>query len=372
MLLGALSAFVAVFPQLLINKQAGEFYSSKIFPWLAFVPQMVSNYFYFSLTEMFVVVGSVFVIVYLIYFIVRFVLEVKHKGWKSALFGLTKFVRIVVTIVLVVLLVFQLLHGMNYRRTSPIEKLQIGVDEHTYEEYCEALDWAYNGMVAARQRLGQDYNGVAHFGCSFDEAVDEANMLLDAFSKEYNLNMSENYVRAKPVMLSHLWRYTWIVGAYDMFLGEANINTDYMDVAEVPVTMCHELSHVKGYARETDCNVIAVLACIHSNRSEFRYAGYCAIYFDIRSKVIDIAKNCDYDLPDSVRYPVEVYHDLVATSQYDDIFRGDLISDTVAEVSDNVNNSFLEANGQEGGVETYIVPMDIYVDFYFDYIKGAT
>lgn len=363
-----IAAYMVVsLPTFLVNRTVGEYYSANIFPFISYWLNTVSNFFYFSLTEMVVVVGSVFLVVFLIHYIRIFVRNIKHNGINSAMVSFLKFFKNVASIVLVGAIVFELMHGLNYRRTSPITKLQLGRNEHTYEEYCEALEWAYNGMVYSRNQLGSDYNGVAHFTTNFETSVTEANGLLDAFSNEYGLNMSHNFIRAKSVMLSRAWRYTDIVGAYDMFLGEANISTDYMDIIDTPITICHEIAHAKGYASETDCNVIASLACIHSGRDDFRYAGFCYIYFDIRSKVIDIANNLDYELPDTVHYPREVYLDIMASRQYDDIFSNPF-GEVISEVSDNVNNSFLEANGQEGGVETYKVPMDIYVDFYFKYV----
>ena len=35
----------------------------------------------------------------------------------------------------------------------------------------------------------------------------------------------------------------------------------------------------------------------------------------------------------------------------------------------DMNNAFLEANGQEGGTETYTVPDNVYVDFYTAYVE---
>lgn len=41
----------------------------------------------------------------------------------------------------------------------------------------------------------------------------------------------------------------------------------------IPVTMCHELSHLSGYMREDEANFIAFLACLQSDDPEFRYSG---------------------------------------------------------------------------------------------------
>ena len=132
-----------------------------------------------------------------------------------------------------------------------------------------ALKWAYNGMVEARSHLGEDYNGIAHMSESFENSAAYANSLVNAFGEKYDIPVSKNYVRAKPVSMSHYWSYTHIVGMYDPFLGEANLNTDYMSIIEFPVTLCHELCHSKGYASETDCNLLSALACCSSTRADF-------------------------------------------------------------------------------------------------------
>ena len=49
-----------------------------------------------------------------------------------------------------------------------------------------------------------------------------------------------------------------------------------------------------------------------------------------------------------------------------EIFRVD-----ITETSDNVNDAFLKSNGEEEGVEAYIVPDSIYVRFYLTHIAGG-
>ena len=42
----------------------------------------------------------------------------------------------------------------------------------------------------------------------------------------------------------------------------------------IPHTICHELSHLKGFMREDEANFIGYLACIRSDDPMFRYSGY--------------------------------------------------------------------------------------------------
>jgi hypothetical protein len=59
-----------------------------------------------------------------------------------------------------------------------------------------------------------------------------------------------------------------------------------------------------------------------------------------------------------------VYRDMDAERDHwayiDSMFKAKEIS----EVSSKANNTFLEANGQAGGVKSYKVPVNIYVDYY--------
>ncbi len=42
----------------------------------------------------------------------------------------------------------------------------------------------------------------------------------------------------------------------------------------LPHTICHEMAHQRGFAREDEANYIAYLACIHSDNPLFVYSGY--------------------------------------------------------------------------------------------------
>jgi hypothetical protein len=74
-------------------------------------------------------------------------------------------------------------------------------------------------------------------------------------------------LNAKPVALSHLWSYTGITECIPFF-GEANVNVD-VPASQLPITICHEISHTRGIAREQDANLAGFLACLNSSRIDF-------------------------------------------------------------------------------------------------------
>ena len=360
-----------------LPRSFADYYCTKIFPYVSLPFQCFSMFFQYSLTEGIVV--CIFPLL-AIGFICWLVILIKKLLSKGALRFFYKSLRNFLICVLILAVIFQAMHGINYRRTSAIAELKLDTEEDlTFEDYCACLRWAYAGMIEARSHLGEDYNGVAHMDNSFENNAVYACSLLDKFSEKYDIPLTRNYVRAKPVSLSHYWSYTYIVGMYDPFLGEANINTDYININEFPITICHELCHSKGYASETDCNILASLACCSSTRADFRYAGYCWIFWNIYYVTAEIAEETGQIMPEYV-YTTEmeaVYRDERASRLYWNQIDEEVdalkekFNIDITETSSNVNDAFLKSNGEESGVATYEVPDSVYVRFYLTHIAGA-
>ena len=352
----------------LLSTSAVDHYCAKIFPKIALLANVFNSCFHMSLTENIVVMIAVFIIPAILIFTVMMIRRLLGKG--SALRLLLKVTSTIVILSAFLTLVFQLMHGLNYRRTPVSKKLNITTGDYTIEDYREALQWAYVNMLQARSQLGEDLNGVAHMGMSFEVATGYANNLVDAFGKEYDLGLSTNFVRGKPVSLSKYWSLTHIVGMYDPFLGEANINTGYMDITSFGMTVCHELCHAKGYASETDCNIMGALACIRSNKPEFRYAGFYYIFWNLYEVVYKDSVHNGNKMPEflNARQLAPVYRDMKASKDYwkkiDDLF----FAKEIAQVSEKANDTFLKVNGNQG-VRSYKVPGNVYLNFYLKYVK---
>ena len=360
-----------------IPRNIADYYCNNIFPYISKPFQCFNMFFQFSLTEGIVV--CIFPLL-AIGFICWLVFLIKKMLTKGAFQFFFKSARNLLICAIVMAILFQAMHGINYRRTKASAELKLNTTEElTFEDYCAALRWAYLGMIEARSQLGEDYNGVAHMQYGFENSAIYANSLLDSFADKYDIALTKNYVRAKPVSLSHYWSYTYIVGMYDPFLCEANINTDYIDITDFPITVCHELCHAKGYASETDCNLLASLACCQATRADFRYAGYNWIFWNLYRVTESIAEATGNVMPEYA-YTSEmepVLRDEMASRYYwskideeveaiKDIFNVD-----ITETSDNVNDAFLKSNGEEEGVEAYVVPDSIYVRFYLTHIAGG-
>lgn len=365
---------VAAVSNAFLPRSAADYYCTNIFPYVSVPMQSLNMFFQVSLTENFIICLVPLLVIGLICWTVILIKKILGTGALSYLY---RSFRNLFILILIGAVSYQAMHGFNYKRTHVYTALQLGSEELDFEDYCNALRWAYNGMIEARKKLGEDYNGVAHLNESFENNAVYANSLLNSFSDEYGVPLSHNYVRAKPVSMSHYWSYTHIVGMYDPFLAEVNVNTDYMNIEEYPVTLCHELCHAKGYASETDCNTLATLACCRSARADFRYAGYSEIFWNLYVVAEQIAQATGEVVPQfaSSSEMEPVFRDMRATSLYwkqiDDEVAAlkERLGIDITETSDMVNDTFLKSNG-ESGLDSYRVPDSVYVRFYLKYEGG--
>lgn len=367
------AVLIYILPSKLLSRDAIDYYSEHIFPKVALPFNAFSNFFMQSLTETFAVIGSIMLLILIIIFIVQAIIYLVKGGARGFFRYFLTRIRIVMTIALIASIIFQLMIGLNYNRTPVAARLKLDGKGYTCDQYLVVLDWAYNEMIAARRELGTDYNGVAHMSTGFEQTVYDANAIIMGMDDYYELGLSPTYVRAKPVALSYFWSYTYISGFYDAMLGEANLNVDYMDVLYFPVTVCHEIIHAKGYSREYDANTAAVLTCVESSRADFRYAGFYYIFMNLYGVTRDYAIHEGIEFPDYTSRPEFqfVMKDISASNMYDESLKNNPFTKFIEDLSEDVNDTYLKSNGQKGGTDTYEVPSNIYVDFYYKYILEA-
>ncbi|MCR5804859.1 MAG: DUF3810 domain-containing protein [Clostridia bacterium] len=343
----------------LYTRSVANYYSVHIFPKIAYLGNCFSNIFMFSITELLAVVGTIAGVVIVVCFFVCLVRSIIKKRFLKFLY---RTLCVVLAAVLLIYGSFQLMHGLNYKRDTSARRLGLETKEREIGDLYAVEMWAYQGAIAARSQLGEDYNGVSHMMTSFPESVFHANMLINAVDDKFDFGLSDTFIRSKPVMLSSYWSYTNIVGLYDPVLGESNINVDYTCTYDLPITICHEMIHAKGYAKEGDANFISVICCIMSDRADFRYAGYFWIFTSI-ANILDNYDQFAYD--PNFRMLIK---DINASDKYWESKEMTKLARKVGEVSEATNNTYLEANGQEGGTETYTVDSNIYVEFFYKYI----
>lgn len=132
---------------------------------------------------------------------------------------------------------------------------------------------------------------------------------------------------------------------YFPFFVEANVNVDVPD-SSLPDTILHEIAHTRGFAREDEAGFLAFLTGSLSSEVDFQYAVTLQGFLSLAERLYT------YDRPaweeSWAGISAAVRRDLAAESAYWQAFEG-----PVRQVSEQVNDTYLQANLQQDGVHSY-------------------
>jgi hypothetical protein len=162
--------------------------------------------------------------------------------------------------------------------------------------------------------------------------------------------------RVKPVLVSEIMSYMHITGVYSFFTGEANLNVNFPDYT-LPYTAAHEMSHQRGIAREDEANFMAFLVTVASDDPYIRYSGYLNAYEYVANALWRADRELYYKAV--ARLNTEVKDEMAAYSAFYDQYR----DSTVSQVSNTINDSYLQSQGTPGTV-SYGMVVDLTVAYY--------
>lgn len=157
-----------------------------------------------------------------------------------------------------------------------------------------------------------------------------------------------------------------MLGYYFPYSMEANVNR-LMYSTNFPHSICHELSHLKGYLLEDEANFIGYLACMESGDDLFEYSAILSVLGYIDNDFFD---SLGRDFDKYFQHPV--ISDMVLA---DDIFLTDevrrmvddsgiLDSETVKEASNTFTDTVLTTNGVSDGIKSYSRVVQLLLDYY--------
>lgn len=260
--------------------------------------------------------------------------------------------------------------GVNYQRESFSEKTGLAAKQYTAEDLKQVCLWLTEEVNALAGQVERGGSGEMVLAASAEEKQDAAaaeyeEMPLQVLGDtavqamtdlaEKYPDMKGYYPHPKPVCVSEILSYQNLSGVYSPFTIEANYNADMVDY-NIPFTMCHELSHLRGFMQEEEANFIAFLACIGSDNRDFEYSGYLTgwVY------CMNALRRADAEEWQQVREWLDeaAEADLRENSRFWEYYDG-----AVAEVSDKVNDTYLKANGQSEGVQSYGRMVDLIIAY---------
>jgi len=316
-------------------------YSRKIYPILSQSIGYLSSLVPFSLAEC-VIVGLILLGIYLTAALIRRL--IRNDGNYPRSWYIVRFLSTVLSIASVIYALFVLNCGLNYSRYPFTYYSGLTVRDSTPQELAELCTELIGEANALREQVQEDSAGVTTLSKPIYETAADARTAFDALSGGYVV-LGGHYAQPKPVVMSRFMSQIQITGVFFPLTFEANINREAPEYT-IPATMCHELAHLRGFMREDEANFIGYLACRCSDNSDFQYSGVMlALVYSMNSLY---GSDPEAYFPLVQMYSQGVAADFQYNNRYWQQFEG-----PVAEVSNIINDSYLKANFQNDGVQSY-------------------
>lgn len=323
---------------------AAQWYSSTIYPFWVNTLGQLCGLVPFSVVEMLL---YIVVILAGIWFL-RFLRRVFKKQQDAAAF-LRKGLVNALLFVTILFTMYVVTCGINYYKDSFADTYGMEKQAYTDEELeaaCRILAERINEFAGSVPR---DDDGIMRVS---KDAEKTAVAVMRELGNTYD-KLSGFYPIPKGLTVSWILSVQSLTGVYSPFTVEANFNQAMTDYNQ-PFTMCHELSHLKGFMQEEEANFIAFLACEQAEDVEFRYSSavmgwiYCGneLYRRNPEKYREVAQFI----------PREAWIDIDDNSKFWETYEG-----VISEASEKVNDTYLKANRQENGVESYDMVADLIV-----------
>ena len=251
---------------------------------------------------------------------------------------------------------FHVFWGMNYYRLPLNESLNIE-KEYTTEQ-----------LVAITKRLINTTNSI-HQEITNNDSL----KVIMPFTKGEMLKMAPDGYAILEQDFPHLkyeprsikksifslpLTYMGFSGYLNPLTNEAHVDA-LIPAYKFPTTLCHEIAHQLGYAAENEANFIGCLAAIHNPNIYFEYSGYA---FALRHCVNEVYNR----EPELFKQLVETINKGVRDNYKEVRDFWDSYKNPTEPLFKTTYNAYLEANAQEGGMESYSYVVALIVNYFED------
>ncbi len=290
--------------------------------------------FPFSVAEL-VVLLSPILLALLIFFAIKFA----KKGKRMSI----KFLSVLLAVLCLVFVTFVWTYSSGYHNSTIDEKMGLDRSSITKEDIYSSYVIIVNELNTLANYVEYDETGASVMPYSYSEMSDKICQAYERFIEKYEV-IQTFPSRIKPLMISEPMTYTHLSGIYSFMSGECNVNVNYPDFV-IASTSAHEMAHQRGVAREDECNFIAFAVLLCSDDPFLRYSAFLDVYSNIASELM----NESAELFSSVKLDERVRGD---RRSYSAFFKK-YADSKVSEVVGSMNDSYLQANGQENGTKSY-------------------
>ena len=136
------------------------------------------------------------------------------------------------------------------------------------------------------------------------------------------------------------------------------MNIDIPD-SSIPATAAHELAHTRGFAREDECNFVAIIAGLRCDNPVFTYSSALFGFIHLGNALYAADREAWRAVRDSL--PEAVLADLTDNNAYWAQYKG-----AAAAAGQKVYDTVLRAYGEADGIRSYGTVVDLLTVYYRD------
>lgn len=339
-------------------KGFADIYRKYVFVHISSIFSRITNIFRYSVGEVMITMGIFIVLIGLIIFIAGFM---KYKWLKS----LRRIYFRIVVYILIFIYATETLNCFILYHTTTIENtlykdINLTSDISDGERLINVYNEVVDNINKLSAKMKRDTDGDLIEDYSYNECKAALRNISDRFTC-----LSGYYPSPKEIYYSDIMTQQYLAGIYFPFSMEANYNK-LMYISNMPSTICHELSHLKGYIRENEANYLSFVACIESDNEFIQYSGYLSVFYylldDIETYAIEEEKANMHKI-DKRAYDDTIF---VKEEVFNEIEEKSLVStDTLSDATDKFIDSNLKINGVSSGMDNYNEVVRLLIFYYF-------
>ena len=341
----------SIIPQFLLVKIIGSnhefietYYTNGLYQFTSKILRYVFGWLPFSFGDVFYALAIIYMIRWVIKNRKRFTKETKH--WFIEVFSFIS----------IIYFAFHVFWGMNYYRIPLNESL--GLDkEYSTEQLVDITKRLITKTNSIHLKITNNDSVKVVMPYTKEEILNRAPEGYEIMQKTYP-HLNYKPVSIKKSLFSLPLTYMGFSGYLNPLTNEAHVD-DLIPVYKFPTTTCHEIAHQLGYAAENEANFMGCLAAIHNEDIHFVYSGYA---FALRFCVNEVY-NRD---PELFKELVESINKGVRKNYKEVRDFWDQYKNPSEPIFKSTYNAYLEANDQEGGMESYNYVVDLMVHYFED------
>ena len=170
--------------------------------------------------------------------------------------------------------------------------------------------------------------------------------------------------RPKGLTFSNFMAQQYMEGYYFPFSMEANYNT-VMKFMNKPSAICHELAHTHGYIYEDEANFLSYLSCTSSSDPVFVYSGLLLVLYYVDNDFYAAVGKNEYRKHPAISSLVRSDNEFLTDEAWNKVEETAVLdTETVKKAADTFVDTTLKVNGVRAGKISYSHVVRLLLSYY--------